>query len=279
LTTLEDKFDAGAYWRDRVVSGADLSVVGHRSMGPAYNGQIYERRLEVLDEMLLRHSDKPVEQLRVLDIGCGSGFYTAYWAVRGVVDYLGVDISLDTIEHLSSLHPDYQFLQADMTERRIAALLELPPFDAVTIFDVFYHIVDDERFMNAVEHVGSMTSGSGCVFVMDQLNPKRYQLSKHVVYRDRTTYLETFRQNELCLVDEELLFHFLVPPLTGNRFIDYLAASIFKMTGLIVGISDDLANWMATKLRRIDARLRFKGRRVSNSAMLVFQKTKGSTEA
>ena len=84
----DNAFDAGAYWQDRVVSGADLSVVGHRSMGHEYNRHIYERRLEVLDEMLARHSGKPVADLRVLDIGCGSGFYTGYWAAQGVRDAL-----------------------------------------------------------------------------------------------------------------------------------------------------------------------------------------------
>ena len=50
-----EKFDAGAYWRNRVVSGSDLGIVGHRSMGPAYNAEIYNRRLEVLNDMLERH--------------------------------------------------------------------------------------------------------------------------------------------------------------------------------------------------------------------------------
>ena len=75
-----DQFDACAYWRSRVVSGSDIDIVGHRSMGRVYNGQIYERRLEVLDAMVARYETKPVEELMVLDIGCGSGFYTGYWA-------------------------------------------------------------------------------------------------------------------------------------------------------------------------------------------------------
>ena len=42
-------FDAGEYWRNRVVSGSDLGVVGHRSVGHAYNVEIYGRRIEVLE--------------------------------------------------------------------------------------------------------------------------------------------------------------------------------------------------------------------------------------
>lgn len=266
-------FDAGEYWRKRVISGSDLGIVGHRSMGQVYNGHIYERRLEVLNDMLERHTSKPVKDLRVLDIGCGSGFYTGYWAARGVRDYLGVDISSATIEHLSAAYPDYEFLQADITQSGIPALDRLATFDVVTVFDVFYHIVDDERFSNAVRHIGRLTAPGSRVLVMDQLFPGGYQLSKHVVYRDRDAYLATFNRNTLELADAELLFHYLVPPLSGNRLVDYVAASVFKLVGVVVRLSDRLAHRLAMALRRHDRRLRSRERRVANSEMLVFQRT------
>ena len=266
------EFDAGAYWRNRVVSGSDLSIVGHRSMGLAYNAQIYERRLEVLNDMLEQHVTKPVSELRILDIGCGSGFYTGYWAERGVRDYVGVDISASTISHLFEQYPDFNFIHADITEGEPKGLAWQRPFDLVTIFDVFYHIVDDDRFVNAVRHIGALTAGSGVVLVMDQLHSERYQISKHVVYRDRKEYANLFDRSGLELVDDELLFHYLVPPLSGYRLIDFVAAGFFKLAGLILRLSDRLANWIAVRLRRFDNRLRSSGRRVSNSEILVFEK-------
>jgi SAM-dependent methyltransferase len=265
-------FDAGAYWRNRVVSGSDLGIVGHRSMGLAYNAQIYERRLEVLGNMLERHVTKPIEDLRILDIGCGSGFYTGYWAERGVRDYVGIDISPATISHLAEQFPDFEFVNADITESEPEVLARQKPFDLVTIFDVFYHIVDDERFANAVRHIGSLTAGAGVVLVMDQLHRGRYQISKHVVYRDRDEYLGLFDRSGLGLLDSELLFHYLVPPLSGYRLVDLMAAGFFKLAGLIVRLSDRFASWVAVRLRRFDNRLRLSGRRVSNSEMLVFGK-------
>lgn len=266
------EFDAGAYWRNRVVSGSDLSIVGHRSMGLAYNAQIYERRLEVLNDMLERHVTKPVTELRILDIGCGSGFYTGYWAERGVRDYVGVDISASTISHLFKQYPDFNFVNADISESEPEGLAEQRPFDLVTIFDVFYHIVDDERFAKAIRHIGTLTASSGVVLVMDQLHSQRYQISKHVVYRDRKEYANLFDRSGLELVDDELLFHYLVPPLSGYRLIDFVAAGFFKLAGLILRLSDRLANWIAVRLRRFDSRLRSSGRRVSNSEILVFEK-------
>jgi 2-polyprenyl-3-methyl-5-hydroxy-6-metoxy-1,4-benzoquinol methylase len=269
------EFDAGAYWQDRVVSGSDLGVVGHRSMGLAYNAQIYERRMEVLDDMLERHISKPVADLRILDIGCGSGFYTGYWAERGVRDYVGVDISAATVSHLCEQYPDFSFINADITETEIEGIAGQEPFDLVTIFDVFYHIVDDARFSNAVRHIGTLTANAGVVLVMDQLHPVRYQLSKHVVYRDRDEYVALFDRSGLALLESELLFHYLVPPMSGYRLVDLAAAGIFKLAGFVVRVSDRLASSVAVRLRRFDNRLRSSGRRVSNSEMLVFGKGEG----
>jgi len=265
-------FDAGAYWRERVVSGADLSVVGHRSMGPVYNAYIYERRMEVLEEMLLRHTGKDIADLRVLDIGCGSGFYTGYWEARGVRDYVGIDISLATVQNLAEQYPDYEFVHRDITEPYAETLPVDEPFDVVTIFDVFYHIVDDERFAHAVNLVARATAPAGCVLVMDQLCPDRYQLSRHVVYRNRFAYLATFGREGLELADDELLFHYLVPPLSGHRVVDLPVAAIFKAAGIILRLSEALARRTAIALRRFDARQRNRGRRVSNSEMLIFKR-------
>lgn len=264
-------FDAGAYWQERVVSGADLSVVGHRSMGPEYNRHIYERRLEVLEEMLRRHAGKPADQLRVLDIGCGSGFYTGYWAAKGVREYVGVDISAATIDYLARRFPEYRFLRRDIAEPGGQELPDAGSFDVITVFDVFYHIVDDARFANAVAFVAAAASPTACVLVMDQLFVQRYQLSRHVVYRDRTRYLDSFADHDLELADGELLFHYLVPPLSGSRVIDVMAAAVFKAIGYGLRLSAALASRLAGALRRHDARLRARGRRVANSEMLVFK--------
>ena len=267
-----NSFDAGAYWQDRVVAGADLGVVGHRSVGPAYNRQIYERRLEVLDEMLSRHISKPIENLRVLDIGCGNGFYTDFWAARGVSDYVGIDISQATIEDLAQRFPDYRFLHQDVTDANTETLAGFGPFDLITVFDVFYHIIDDDRFASAVDFVASAAAPAGTVLVMDNLFERRYQLTRHMLYRDRREYFDVFGAQHLELADSELLFHYLIPPVSGNVVLDVASAGAFKIGGFVLRLSEALAARVAAALRRHDAKLRDQGKLVSNSEFLVFQK-------
>lgn len=114
-------------------------------MGPAYNGEIYARRIDALESMLARHVQKPLHELRVFDIGCGSGFYTRFWQSHGVHDYVGLDISARTVEHLSGLYPDYDFVCADAAEPLPDRLASVGRFDVITVFDVFYYIIDNRR--------------------------------------------------------------------------------------------------------------------------------------
>lgn len=268
-----NRFDAGAYWRERVGADADLAVVGHRAMGRAYNGEIYARRIEAMEAMLERHVEKPLQQVRVLDIGCGSGFYTGFWRARGVREYVGLDISSGMIDRLANAHPGYQFMQADISETLPETLNDSGPFDVITVFDVLYHIVDQRRVESAVANISGLLADGGKLFIMDFLCRRNYRISKHVIYRDRGAYLSEFRNNQLVLVDNELLFHFLVPPITGIRIIDLLFSAVFKVSGYILRLNGGLASRAAAKIRRLDERLRARDVSLQNGELLLFSRS------
>ncbi len=266
-------FDASAYWQERVGADADLAVVGHRAMGLAYNSEIYARRIEAMESMLERHVNKPLEQLRVLDIGCGSGFYTGFWQARGVCEYVGLDISSRAIGHLANAYPKYRFVRADITEALPDTLSVRGSFDIITVFDVLYHIVDNRRVESTIANIGGLVTEDGRLFVMDCLCRRNYQVSKHVIYRARDAYLAEFRKNDLALADSDLLFHFLVPPIAGIRIIDLLFGGVFNVFGRGLRLNDRLATWAAAKLRRLDARRREHNVSMPNGELLVFARS------
>ena len=268
-----NSFDASAYWQERVGADADLAVVGHRAMGLAYNSEIYARRIEAMESMMERHVDKPLEQLRVLDIGCGSGFYTAFWQARGVREYVGLDISSRAIGHLASAYPKYRFVRADITEALPDTLSVRGSFDIITVFDVLYHIVDNRRVESAIANIGGLVTEDGRLFIMDCFCRRNYQISKHVIYRAKDAYLAELRKNDLALADSELLFHFLVPPIAGIRIIDLLVGGVFNVFGRGLRLNDRLATWVAAKLRRLDARMRERNVSMPNNELLVFARS------
>ncbi len=263
-------FDASAYWQERVGGGVDVAVVGHRAMGRAYNGEIYARRFEALESMLARHVDKPPGQLRVLDIGCGSGIYTGFWKAKGVREYTGLDISARTIDHLGEAYPGYRFVHADVGEALPDAIRDQDRFDIVTVFDVLYHIVDEQRFLSAIANIAGQLAGDGRLFVMDFLCRHDYPVSDHVIYRARDRYLTGLRDRNLELVDSELLFHFLVPPITEVRIIDFCLSTMFNLCGRVLRLNDRFATKVAAKLRRLDTRMRQRGVSVRNGELLLF---------
>ena len=266
-------FDASAYWQERVGVDADLAVVGHRAMGLAYNSEIYARRIEAMESMLERHVNKPLEQLRVLDIGCGSGFYTGFWQARGVREYVGLDISSRTITQLANAYPEYRFVHADITEALPDTLGNPGSFDIITVFDVLYHIIDNRRVKSAIANIGGLVTEDGRLFIMEFLCRRNYQVAKHVIHRARDAYFAEFRKNHLVLVDSELLFHFLVPPLAGIRFVDWLFGGAFNVFGRGLRLNDRLATWTAARLRRLDARMRERSVSMPNNELLVFARS------
>ena len=92
-------FDQATYWRNRVSGKLGLGAVGHRSLGAAYSRWIYQPRVDVLNN-LHNEAIKADSDVRVLDLGCGSGFYESYWQSRGVRHPTYVDISAQNVAAL-----------------------------------------------------------------------------------------------------------------------------------------------------------------------------------
>ena len=126
------------FWDQRLSEQFDLRGTGETGLSLAYNEACYTLRREVLDRALREVRVDPRSR-RVLDVGCGSGFWADYYLRRGAV-YTGIDISSVSIERLARKYPQSRFIHSDVSD---AALEER--YDAVNAFDVLYHITDDAR--------------------------------------------------------------------------------------------------------------------------------------
>ena len=107
------------FWEQRLSEQFDLRGTGETTMSAAYNRACYELRLDVL-EAALTHAGVDPRGQRVLDVGCGSGFWTHYYLRRGA-SYTGLDIARTSIERLSARYPDAVFVQADVSEAELPA--------------------------------------------------------------------------------------------------------------------------------------------------------------
>ena len=265
---MNEKFDPNVYWQGRVGDDATVGVVGHRSLGVTYNEYIYRRRVDVLDA-LLDELEIAVPDKSLLDVGCGSGFYTEYWQHKGVRDYAGVDLSHDTIERLRGEYPDFTFNQGDITAPRGDGPDRT--FDIVTVFDVFYHIVDDERLSAALVNIREQLDANGCVLVYEQLTRDDYLLRKHVKFRGRAHYQNLLADAGLEIVETRHLFNILVPPLTGHRWLDIPIAAFYKILGFPMKRIPVLGRIFGKLFYEVDRLLLRIGIKIPNNELFVLR--------
>jgi len=113
---------------------------------------------------------------RILDVGCGSGWLSEYFARLGY-DVTGIDISPDLIDiaqkrlnrqpfpvdHETEMH--CRFMVHDIES---AALPET--FDAVICYDSLHHFEDEHA---VIRNLSSMTSYAGVVFILEGERPEQ----------------------------------------------------------------------------------------------------------
>jgi ubiquinone/menaquinone biosynthesis C-methylase UbiE len=99
--------------------------------------------------------DKNTE--KIIDLGCGAGYYTANLRKRGI-PIEGYDISENAVTLASQMYPGPKYGVADITT------IELNTPDTVILIDVLEHLQDDEHVLNECKKANKvviMTDFSG----------------------------------------------------------------------------------------------------------------------
>jgi len=152
------------FWEQRLAEHFDVRGTGETGLSLAYNRACYELRSGVL-ERALQEAGATLRGAGVLDVGCGTGFFTGWYLERGA-RVTGVDIAPISVERLRARFPEARFVLADIGETDLEGT-----FDLVNAFDVLYHIVDDARWEAAVRRLGAAVRPGGLLLVTDTFAP------------------------------------------------------------------------------------------------------------
>lgn len=153
------------YWDQRLAQNWGPEGVGSLAYGRQYNTWLYRvRRRAFLG--VWRRFNSSLEAQRILDVGCGTGFYIELWRQLGADTIVGLDFSPVVIARLRKQFPgDIVLEERDIGES--ALLSPTTNFDIVSAFDVLFHIVDDERYDNALRNISALLRPGGLFLYSD----------------------------------------------------------------------------------------------------------------
>ena len=124
-------------------------------------------RTTYIVDQLCRHfgrdarDSKPLQGLRILDVGCGGGILSESMASRGA-DVIGIDVVEKNIA-ISSLHAAEQGLPIDYRLSTASSLAETgAQFDVVLNMEVVEHVANVDAFMR---DCARLTANNGVMFV------------------------------------------------------------------------------------------------------------------
>jgi SAM-dependent methyltransferase len=177
-------FDPKEYWERRLSSNYGLHGVGFLALGKNYNNWLYKVKGHIFSKLAKRILLK-VDEFSVLDVGSGTGFYIERMIHDGFKKITGSDLTEVAVTCLKERFPSIPFVRLDIGNDAID--FEGRKFDMITAFDVLFHIVDDERFINALRNIHSLLNPGGIFvfsdnFLHGEIKRAEYQVCRPLAY-------------------------------------------------------------------------------------------------
>jgi SAM-dependent methyltransferase len=214
------------FWQERLSRQFDLRGTGETQLSLAYNQACYALRGEVLARALRDQGFDPRGRT-VLDVGCGTGFFTGWYLERGAI-VTGVDIAPVSIETLRGRHPQARFILADVGETPIEGRYAL-----VNAMDVLYHITDDARWEAAVQHMAAAVEDGGLLLVSDAFS-EMARLADHNRMRPLARYRALLNGAGLQLAGLHPTHVLLNYPLGPFRFLNRAPGLLLAIDRLLL---------------------------------------------
>lgn len=192
----------GEYWSRLHGESHDESVVGYPELPVSLNRAIFAALVASTSRMLADHGllRRPG---RVLDVGSGTGIWLEFWQRAGADEIVGCDLAEGAVEHLRSIYPRLRIERADI------GALEPPfddQFDVVSAIAVLLHIVDEQRWRQAVSNIARLVRPGGHVVLVEPIIVHRWwgppaQDGSNSSVRTRAAWVAAARDGGLELID------------------------------------------------------------------------------
>jgi len=174
-------YKAHSYWRDRFLKyNLKINAVGNEGLSEEDNLRERAKSIKIFNEVCQKEKIY-LEKIQILEIGCGSGFYTQFLLDSGAANYTGVDITDVLFPQLKPKFPHYTFIKQDISMDTLEG-----KFDLIVMMDVIQHIVNDDKFKFTINNIKSGLSENGIFIVAPITNISK----KHLFYVRRWSFAD-----------------------------------------------------------------------------------------
>ncbi|MFC1828185.1 class I SAM-dependent methyltransferase [Thermodesulfobacteriota bacterium] len=205
------EYQPDKYWEDRLTKHFSLRGVGFLNLGLEYNKWLYKTRLRMLGKFIKKHHISTYGK-RILDIGVGTGFYIDFWERQGVRHIAGLDITQKSISELENKYPQHSFIRGDIAEE----LCFGQKFDIITCFDILFHIVENDKFDQAIRNIKSFSHRNTWILISDLFLNEYKPPAFHENDRTLIKYKWVLEANDLQIVDIHPIFYLSSTPVDAN---------------------------------------------------------------
>ena len=168
-------YNAVGYWKDRFQKySTAMKGVGCEGLSEEDNLRAREQAIKIFDAAC-RTQNIRFDQINILEIGCGNGFYTDYLRQNGARNYTGIDITDVLFGPLRAKFPAYNFVRKDVTADSLEG-----QYDFIVMMDVIQHVVNREKLLSALDNIKGCLCPNG-VFIVAPLTAasKRHLFHVH----------------------------------------------------------------------------------------------------
>ncbi|OXU14952.1 class I SAM-dependent methyltransferase [Sedimentisphaera salicampi] len=176
------------YWND-LHSSKDIDSlrrVGYKNRSEEENRAMYEKARQTFLGFC-KECGVDFSASKVLEIGCGTGFYTEIIRSQGCRQYTGIDISRVTIKQLRKKYRGCKFKTLDAAQGKLRE-----KFDVIVMIDVTQHIVGEKKFASAMKNIDQMLTTGGVFIVTSWLSEQIIQNRYYEVKRPLSCYKQAF---------------------------------------------------------------------------------------
>lgn len=161
-------FDSSKYWDNRYIAGKDS--------GEGSYGKMAKFKAKITNDFIKEHHIDSI-----LDLGCGDGNQASLFKCR---KYTGFDVSEAIIEACATKFKN------DSTKYFTNCLRNLKPADLVLSYEVLFHLIDFDVFMEHLRRLFKFSKEYVIIFSSNEYS--RIPQAYHVKHRKFTTIIPDY---------------------------------------------------------------------------------------